>query len=160
MGKRISKKRIREVLYESGGNISEVARRLNLSRTTIYKYIESYELEDQIQLAKDSIVGESEMIVYNRLRKVLKDSNGNPLVDDKGNERPDEDAQYDAATWILERQGKTRGWSKNYNVHFDGSVLNLSPDVIEKLAALGISSEMALQEFEDMIRQLANEDSA
>lgn len=133
MTKRIGSKRLREVIEQTGGVISEVARTFDVSRQTVYNWLEKYpELLPLVIEAREYMVQMAERNVY---KAVL-------------------DKDLEMSKFVLERLGKTKGWAKNVELTGrDGEPLNLSPEVVQMLAAMGVEVSDAVREFEALIRR-------
>lgn len=145
---RISKKRFREAVKESFGNITTIAARLSVTRPTVYNYMRKYpDFKELVDDARDSIVDVAE----SQLMKHVTTGNGD----------------LRALMFVLETFGKKRGWSKRVEVTgADGDSLfgvSLDPRVMEYLQKEGMEPEQvmsfAAQQFNEMILAMAEEDS-
>lgn len=101
---KIKKEKFIEALNGSFGNISYVARKLGVSRLTVYKYIERWRKDVDIILHD-----EREKMVDLAESKLLSLVNGN---------------DFNAIRMVLERMGVSRGWGAKgeINLHADGIV--------------------------------------
>lgn len=61
---KINKKKFREALKDSGGNITIVSKRLDVARSSVYNYIERHKLEKEVEEEKQKTIEE----VKNRRR--------------------------------------------------------------------------------------------
>jgi AraC-like DNA-binding protein len=101
MSVKISRKRLREVIEESGGVITEVARAFNVSRQTIYNWIERYDLHADVAHAGDAMVDEASLVLYRAIRDA---------------------ADTDAAKFVLRYSpgGRRRGWGSGQYIMTEG----------------------------------------
>ena len=98
-----------EAAERFGGNISAVARYLNVSRTTVYRYIQQYvTVEEAFDNEKEVTLdyAEGTLIQFMEGRRVVK-------IDGQRREQVVEERhQLDAIKWFLATQGKERGYTK------------------------------------------------
>lgn len=110
------------------GVVAEIAKHFEVSRQTIYDWLDYYELRNELREAKHAMREVAADVVYGRLMS------------------DDEDKAYDAARFVLR------------NLKDDGEMLPLSPEVIRWLQAHGIPLDEVARQFEQMLLMSEVED--
>jgi transposase-like protein len=141
MANKVTKARAREVLAGYFGDISATARHFNVSRQTVYNWIERWNLADALDDARDNVF---EMAEQNAYQRVIA-------------------GDWDASKFVLLNMppGKRRArWSSKTDTSVTVEGIALSPDVIALMQKLGISTSDAAREFETLIREAAGVENA
>lgn len=131
---KVSKLELRRALAEHGGLVGRVAEAFSVSRQTIYNWIEKYGLRDALSSSRTLMFDLAEDNVF----------------------RAVEAGDLDISKFVLTHMPSTRRWSSRAEVTgADGAPLALPADVVEMLAALGVSPSDVAKQFEAMIREQA-----
>lgn len=134
--KRFGIKDIKLAIEGSGGNKTEIARRLKCTRQTVENYLERFpELVRALAKEDDLMV---EIAESNVLQMLVA-----------GNEK--------ITMFVLETRGKARGWSKRTEITgADGGALQLSNKTMMALAQQGIELGDIVKHFESMILDMVD----
>jgi hypothetical protein len=128
---KLSKKMVQTALEKARGNLSVAAKALDVSRQTIYTYMNRYpELKDIRDNAMEYVLD------------IAEDNLENFVLN--GDQR--------ATEFILRYRGKSRGYRMGGDVNIDGT-LGLSPDVLEMMKEHGISINDVRAELEKILRE-------
>src|SRR5690554_3647553 len=106
---RVSKRRVREVIREKFGVITQVAEALEVTRQTVYSYLDKYELWDELERDRQ------------KLCKLAVNNIANAVESD----------DLETSKWVASRLGKADGW--NEKIEVEGAVLPLSPETIRQI---------------------------
>lgn len=121
---------LRAAIKEHGGLVADIARHYNVSRQTIYNWLDHYNMREELVKGRHMMRDVAKDIVYQRLFA------------------EDDDKQWDAAQFVLTR------------LRDDGELLSLSPVTLALLKNMGIPLADFLAEFEAMIQAEALENKA
>jgi len=152
MAKKISRKKWRLACVGSNGNKTEIARRLDVDRQTVYNYIKQDDLFKRIyEDAKETAID----FVESQLWKHINLANEGM-------------GDLNAIKFFLQTWGKDRGWSTRTEITGpDGDALfgvSLDSDVIEFLRKQGLTVEDAMSEaasqFNELVRMEMEKESA
>jgi transposase-like protein len=131
---RVGKTSVRQALETHGGVISKVAESFNVSRQTVYNWIERYELREVVERTRDMMF---DLAQDNILKAVT-------------------DGDVDVSKFVLTHMPTARRWSSRAELTgANGTPLGLSPDVIELMRRMGVEPSEVVKEFEEMVRQQA-----
>jgi len=123
--KKPGKVSLRKTIEETGGVVSDIASHFNVTRQTIYNWLEHYELRDKVVEARQNMRAVAQDVIYARL--VTGD-----------------DAQsFDAAKFVM------------LHLRDDGELLALSPETLLLLRQMGMDTSAVVASFEAMVRQAA-----
>lgn len=125
----------------SRGIIGTIAKRVGCSRATAKRYIFEYYPDDLRELYED----ERQMILDEAESQLVSDMRRPP--DDEPNVR------QRAYMFVLERLGKEDYSQRTEHTGADGVPL-FSPELLQKMQALGIDEREAVQQFEMLINSL------
>lgn len=128
---------LRKAIRDHGGVISEIANYYEVSRRTIYNWMDHYELRDEIKKARAQMRDVAEDVMY----QVLIDE---PAPDDD----KAKDRQVAVAKFTLS------------NTNQRGEFVPISDEVLRLLPRIGMTLDDAAQIFEDMIREAARQKMA
>lgn len=118
---------LRKAIREHGGAIADVARHFDVTRQTVYNWLDHYDLRAEVEAARTSMRMVAQDVIYQRLMNA------------------DEDKAFDAAKFVM------------LNMSDDGNLLPLSPRVVALLRRMGASVGTVIAEFEAIIEQMAME---
>lgn len=129
-----SREAVESAIAGSWGNKAAIAEKLQVSRQTVDNYLVRWpDLGPLMEAERDHIVDKAE----NKLMSAV----------DAGDMR--------GILFVLETQGKNRGWSKRTELTgADGAPL-LSPEVMRLLEAQGLDVSEVVRQFETMVRMQA-----
>lgn len=117
-----------EVVEKKGGNITEIAKGLNVSRQTIYNWLEKdpdfREVYDNIEESHLDLAESQLHLMIKGLPKIEKDENGNKRFAG-WIERPSEAAIF----FKLKTKGKKRGYIERQEVQHDLKELPTLPNI-------------------------------
>lgn len=132
---RVSARRVREMIQEHRGILSEVAASFDVSRQTVYNWVKKYGLQDIVADARDSIHDIAEQNIFNAVRT----------------------GDLDMSKFVLTHMPtRKERWSNRTELTGkDGEGLFVSSDVLEMMEALGISKSEVVREFEAMMYEIA-----
>lgn len=122
-----SKTSLRLAIKETGGIVSDLAKHYNVSRPTIYRWLEQKNLRAELAGARINMHEIAKDVVYQRL---MSDDN---------------DKAFDAAKFAL------------MHLNDDGGVLRLSDDILALIGELGLDIALLIPELELLIRAAADE---
>jgi transposase-like protein len=134
MAKKPGKANLRKAIDDSGGVIGDIAKHFDVTRRTIYRWLDHYEMRGVLDAARAD------------MRVVAKDVMYQTLVSEPD---PDDDKAKD-------RQVKVAQFTLNY-MGSDGEFITVSPDVMRLLPLIGMTVESASSLFEEMIREAARQ---
>lgn len=134
MAKKPGKANLRKAIEDCGGGIGDIAKHFSVTRRTIYRWLDHYEMRDDLEAARSD------------MRMVAKDVMYQTLMSE-----PDDDDHKS-----LDRRVKVAQFTLNY-MGQDGEFIPISPDVMRLLPVLGMTVESASSLFEDMIREAARQ---
>ena len=123
------------------GILSEVAHSVGCSRQQVYNAFERWpDLKPLFEKSREALVDEAESTVVAMMRQ-----------------RDDLKVTLNASTYITSRIGKRRGWTERTEVTgADGkNLIELSPEIMELAAAMGISTSKVAEQFENIVRAAA-----
>lgn len=118
---------LRKAIKEHGGVLADVARHFDVTRSTIYNWLDHYDLRSEVDNARTSMRNVATDVIYQRLMN------------------EDEDKSFEAAKFVM------------LNMADDGNLLPLSPRVVALLRRMGASVGTVISEFEAIIEQMAME---
>ena len=117
---------LRKAIRECGGIITDVAERYQVTRQTVYRWVDRYSLRDEINDARQDVRNVAFDVIYDRLYN---------LYDDKA---------YEAARFVT------------LHLKPDGNLLPISPRAAAILRRLGIPTSDVASQFEMLIQQIAD----
>lgn len=120
-----TKTAVRKAIEACGGSISDVARHFDVERSTVYRWIDRWQLRPVVTAARASMREVASDVIYSRLMC------------------EDESAAMDAAKFVM------------LHLRDDGNLLALSPDTMRALAVMGVDVSDAVREFEALVKQQA-----
>lgn len=120
-----TKTAVRKAIEACGGSLSDVARHFDVERSTVYRWIDRWNLRPVVTAARASMREVAGDVIYSRL-----------MSDDDG-------AAFEAARFVM------------LHLRDDGNLLALSPETMRALAVLGVDVSDAVREFESLVRQQA-----
>lgn len=134
---RVSARRVREMIQEHRGILSEVAASFDVSRQTVYNWVKKYGLQDIVADARDSIHDIAEQNIFNAVK----------------------DGDLDMSKFVLTHMPtRKERWSNRTELTGkDGEALALSPEVVALMARLNIPLNAVAEELEALIRAQAAE---
>jgi predicted transcriptional regulator len=124
---RISKRRVREVLAEKNGVITQVAEALAVTRQTVYNYLDKYQLWDDLERDRQRLL----TLAVNNIAAAV------------------EKGDVDTSKWVASRLGREQGWNEKIDV--EGTMLPLSPEALKNLERLGLDVSEVVRQFESML---------
>lgn len=124
------KRTLRKLIKDTGGVVAEMAKNADVSRQTIYNWLEHYEAWDELERGRTNIVMMAETTVYEAV--VTGD--------------------LDTSKWVLERRGRLRGWNKQVEISGVLSQLELSPEQLAVLEQSGLNVSDVVQQFIAMLQ--------
>ena len=107
------KRALRKAIVETGGIVTDIAKRYDVSRPTIYTWLREKDLMSELQPARVNMVQVAEANIYDALTA----------------------GDLDISKFVVERKGKQFGWTKQVDV---GRAVELPPDVVELMDRMGI----------------------
>lgn len=123
------KRGLRKLIKDTGGVVAEMAKGADVSRQTIYNWIDHYDAWGELESGRTNIVMMAETTVYEAVA----------------------DGDLDTSKWVLERKGRLRGWNKQVEISGALAQLDLSPEQVAMLEASGLSLSAVVQEFMAMM---------
>jgi hypothetical protein len=129
---RVSRKSVREALAAHGGNITRVADAMNVSRKTVYNWIEQYDLRDDLQVSRDEMRDIAERNVFLAVQS----------------------GDLDTSKFVLTHMPSSQPrWSSRSEVTgADGAAL-IPPDVADAIKQSGLDVREVLVRFVEIIRE-------
>jgi len=130
------KANLRHAISLHGGVVSEIASHFEVTRTTVYNWLDHYDLRDEIHKSRTQMRDVAEDVMYQVL-----------ISDPRSAEDPDKalDRQIGVAKFTLQ------------NTKTDGTFISISDEVLRLLPRIGMTIEDASQIFEDMVREAARQ---
>lgn len=130
---RFSVKTMREAIQAAGGVITETARALDVSRSTVYNWLEKHpELREYVKIERDGLVDRAELNIAIAVNA----------------------GDVDVSKFVLERLGRNRGWTKQIDV---GRAVELPPEVESLLRDMDISLESVAEQMLPILQQMKAE---
>lgn len=121
---------LRRAIRETGGNVSQIAERFEMSRQAIYYQLDRYQLRDEL----------------NQYRRLMFDmAEGNVFDAVAGGD-------LDLSRFVLTHMPGGNRWSSRHDVTV--GAVTLSPEALKMLEALGVDPETVGDEFERLIQQM------
>lgn len=124
-GRRPGARNLRRAIYEHGGLIADIARHFDVTRQTIYNWLDHYQMRELIIQARQSMREVAKDVIYQRLMS------------------EDENAAFEAARFVMLR------------LQSDGELLTLSPETLALLGRMGLDVMDVVTQFESMVREAA-----
>lgn len=138
MAARMTRKTVREQIREHHGNLTAVADALGRSRQTVYNYIKRYDLQSDVESARDSIFDHAEQNLF----KAVKEGN------------------IDVSKFVVTRMPSSRKWSSKSEVESEFKhTFDIPDDIAEQLRQMGVEPDDVASEFFKLIREQANNDA-
>lgn len=130
-GTKITKTSFRRAVELEGGNVSGVARRLKIARSSVYNYLQRWDMRDELDAAKADMIGAAKDTVYDQVLE----------------------GDLDAARFVLTHHPKNpERWTSRQEVTVTG--VSLSAEVMQLMEELGVDVETAAEAFEAQIRRM------
>lgn len=123
--KRPGKRSLRQAVHDCGGVISDLAATFDVSRQTIYDWLNYYNLRSEIHAARHAMREVAQDVIYERLFNA------------------DEALRFEAARFVA------------LHLRNDGELLAINPSIIAMLEEMGADPSAVVREFEDLVRARA-----
>lgn len=120
---------LRKAIREAGGNVSDVAAFFGVTRQTVYRWLDFYQMRGDISSARGSMREIAKDVIYARLMSV------------------DEDRAYDAAKFVT------------LHLADDGNLLEISPETMLLLRKLGIKPDDVVRHLADIAQSAVDQSS-
>lgn len=124
------KRGLRKLIKKTGGTVSQMAKDQNVSRQTIYNWLDHYDMRDDLDKERTNIVMLAEDNIYDSL-----------IAGDVG-----------TSQWVLERKGRHLGWNKQVEISGVLGQMNLSAEQMAILEAAGYNVSEVVQQFISMLQ--------
>lgn len=121
---------LRKLIKSTGGTISKMAEDRNVSRQTIYNWLDHYNMRDDLQQARSDIVMMAEGNVYESVA----------------------DGDLDTSKWVLERKGAMRGWNKQVEISGVLGALDLTAEEMLVLQRADLDMSVVVRQFLAMLQ--------
>jgi hypothetical protein len=121
---------LRKLMKDSGGTVSQMAKEADVSRQTIYNWLDHYNAWDDLESSRANIVYMAETTVYESVAE----------------------GDLDTSKWVLERKGRLRGWNKQVEISGVLGQMNLSAEQMAILEAAGYNVSEVVQQFISMLQ--------
>ena len=124
------KRTLRKLIQDTGGTVSQMAKNADVSRQTIYNWLDHYNAWSELERGRTNIVSIAATNVYEAV------------------------AEGDVAIsqWVLERKGRLQGWNKQVEISGTLSQLDLSPEQMAILEASGLNVSDVVNQFVAMLQ--------
>jgi len=128
---RVTKGRVRSAIQDNGGVVAAIARQFDVTRQTVYNWLDKYDLHSEIEHARADIHDVAEANIFNAVMK------------------GDLDMSKFVLTHMPSRQKKK--WSSRHEVE---TGVKLSPEALKLLDEMGIEADTVASEFEALIQSI------
>lgn len=130
--RRPSRRALREAIEKTSGVVVALARNYEVSRKTIYTWLDHYELHDAMRDARDDVTDIAEANIIRQIRA----------------------GEVSISQWYLtnSRSGRNRGYGRRTELTgADGQPLFIPPEVQEAMRKLDLDMSEVNREFNNMI---------
>lgn len=127
--RRPNRKSLREVVERSSGVVAAVARHYDVTRQTVYSWLDYYDLRNSLQDARDDVLDIAEANIFRAVRA----------------------GDLETSKWVLPRLGRQRGWGTNVEV----SGVTISHETMKLIEGMGWNAQTVVEEFESLVRMQA-----